>query len=785
MTGPARTKLRAGAIMLALIVAAAHADTRFVPLGNLGGVSSTAGGISADGTVVVGASDNGTFEEAYLWTNGIMTPLGHLGGEASRARAISSDLSTVVGGSHNGEREEAFVWRQGTGMLGLGHVGDGGSVAHGVSADGGVVVGTNGAPFASACAFCRPTGGDEEAFVWRADSGIAGLGTVALPVEENGPVSQPFRSYTQIGVGSRAHGVTEDGGTVFGDLVAYFSVFAIRFAFPETIPHAFVWNETDGFQRAIPNDRRSTVVAGTPDAGVLVGDSIYERVDSVLGSSTFLEIRTGIFANDIASDALTIGGYWTHERSAERAAALWRGQAGAVKSYLIDTLDLNVFGWTLTEITGMSDDGRALTGNGINPAGEPEAWLALLDAPPAEVELAAQPTYLFDVLQSAVLPSVRTAQLGQTVTAFVSIANAGNEAALGCRIVLADDLPLVFDYHQTDPVTNATVGEQNTPVDIPAGSVGSFVIGMTPEAAFDGIELTLAYDCINSAPAPISRSINVIRLEAADTPTPDVVALAGTLTNDGIVTTPDPFSRAAFVVAAANVGAAGSITVRPDAGDSEQPLELAICTTDPATGLCLDGPGASATLDMAAQGTASFAVFVRAGGGSTAFNPADERVFVRFTDADGKLRGATSVAVRIGAGQSLPYISVAVVTPSQDGVLRIPGVNESAAFSASMSKNFGPAERVTITLDDNADGLPVDLSLCETDPLGECRAPPAESLDFDFEAGESTFITLAGFATARDDMPLDEARSRIFLRVTKADGSVGAASMAVTTEPQP
>jgi len=48
---------------------------------------------------------------------------------------------------------------------------------------------------------------------------------------------------------------------------------------------------------------------------------------------------------------------------------------------------------------------------------------------------------------------------------------------------------------------------------------------------------------------------------------------------------------------------------------------------------------------MNANATATFSIFVR-GSGTVTFDPANNRVFVRFTDALAVTRGATSVAVQ-------------------------------------------------------------------------------------------------------------------------------------------
>jgi len=51
------------------------------------------------------------------------------------------------------------------------------------------------------------------------------------------------------------------------------------------------------------------------------------------------------------------------------------------------------------------------------------------------------------------------------------------------------------------------------------------------------------------------------------------------------------------------------------------------------------------TTQIDAGATPTFAIFV-AGSGPVTFDPAANRVFVRFRDGGGTIRGATSVAVR-------------------------------------------------------------------------------------------------------------------------------------------
>jgi hypothetical protein len=46
---------------------------------------------------------------------------------------------------------------------------------------------------------------------------------------------------------------------------------------------------------------------------------------------------------------------------------------------LVDRYGLDLAGWTLTEATGVSADGSVIVGNGTNPEGRFEAWIATLD----------------------------------------------------------------------------------------------------------------------------------------------------------------------------------------------------------------------------------------------------------------------------------------------------------------------------------------------------------------------------------------------------------------------
>ncbi len=75
------------------------------------------------------------------------------------------------------------------------------------------------------------------------------------------------------------------------------------------------------------------------------------------------------------------------------------------------------------------------------------------------------------------------------------------------------------------------------------------------------------------------------------------------------------------------------------------PATRSLCQTNPATGMCISAIGPSVTTPINAGQTPTSGIFVT-GTGTVPFDPANNRVVVRFKDAGGATRGATSVAVR-------------------------------------------------------------------------------------------------------------------------------------------
>jgi hypothetical protein len=247
--------------------------------------------------------------------------------------------------------------------------------------------------------------------------------------------------------------------------------------------------------------------------------------------------------------------------------------------------------------------------------------------------------------------------VGCPATAFLSVINTAAVTATSVSIAPATSVPASFSYQTTDPATNALMGSPNTPVDIGPGRLQTFLVAFTPIAPFAPIDVALNVSGTNVSAAAVLPSINTLTLAASPARTGDAVALAATVGNNGIVDIPGPSGTGVFAVASSNVGINAVLTVSADTGpqattvaQAAQPraalaVNILLCQTDTASGVCLAPPAPSVTVAVATGATPSFAVFV-AGTGVVPFDPSVNRVYVRFRDALGTERGSTSVAVR-------------------------------------------------------------------------------------------------------------------------------------------
>jgi hypothetical protein len=170
------------------------------------------------------------------------------------------------------------------------------------------------------------------------------------------------------------------------------------------------------------------------------------------------------------------------------------------------------------------------------------------------------------------------------------------------------------------------------------------VISLTPQQPINATQVEFAFGCSNTATASSIVGVNTLLLFASPTPVPDMIALAATAPNDGVVRIPGVSGVGAFAVASVNVGASAQITASVDTGGVALPVSLTICLSNPVNGQCIVGPAPSVQVPVNSNETPTFSIFVFGQGSAVPFDPAVNRVFVRFTNG-GATAGATSVAV--------------------------------------------------------------------------------------------------------------------------------------------
>ncbi len=246
---------------------------------------------------------------------------------------------------------------------------------------------------------------------------------------------------------------------------------------------------------------------------------------------------------------------------------------------------------------------------------------------------------------SAVLPASRSVQVGSQASAFASIINAGATTATDCSIAPLTAVQGGFTYQTTNSL-NQLIGNPDEPASIPATGTQNYFFSFTPTQPLSPTDVQLLFDCTNTDQAMNTVGLNTLLLVADSNPVPDIVALAETVTRDGIANVSG--GSGVFSVATVNVGITGEITVRVDTGIATLPITIAVCETNPLTAACINPTAPTfdpVTTTIEANETPTFSFFINSTG-EVPFDPANNRIFARFQDAGGVTRGATSVAVR-------------------------------------------------------------------------------------------------------------------------------------------
>lgn len=364
-----RATVQLAAAFIPAIAATALAQPSFQGLGDFAGgaFNSETWRVANSGLAAAGGGTLDTGSMAFRWTafDGLVR-LGTLPGfeDTSFATGLTADGSAVCGHSAGPAGTEAFRWTADGGMVGLGDLPGAphASVANSISADGTTVVGTADQDY---------TNNTMQAFRWTQPAGMIGLG-----------FAQPHHDW------SEAWACSADGSVVTG--------LSLKIG---SDGEAYIWTEATGLVGLgdVPGGANFSVgVDTTPDGSVIVGtcapEAGYEafrwtQADGMIPLGDLPgggHYSTGI---GITDDGATIVG-----------TADWDGGFGGSHAFIWDETNgmrnlqtvleteygLDLTGWTLLSAYDISGDGRFITGPGINPDGENEAWLVDLGTCPGD-----------------------------------------------------------------------------------------------------------------------------------------------------------------------------------------------------------------------------------------------------------------------------------------------------------------------------------------------------------------------------------------------------------------
>ncbi|MBE0538009.1 MAG: hypothetical protein IH624_20295 [Phycisphaerae bacterium] len=382
------TRISAAILMLTIICAQSSAAT-FQGAGTLGGVSlfrSECWGVSGDGSIAYGSSPATGGGFAFRWnaSTGIQS-LGDLPGGHTKSYALNAsyDGSVIVGTSYTTDSgghqvHRAYTWTKATGMKELPlpedpFYTDFATCAFAISADGRTAVGLAGRTDSLFWDYSR-------LLIWDLQA--------STPPSAHRLPYEPF-TYAQ-----------------FADASASAAVILIVGATD------LLWTNESGFHETVPGAMAlsgdgSTILGARPFFGEPRYDDSFVWTQET--GCRFIGTIDGFVSNHasaISHDGSIVVGTLFNDimQHQDHAAYLWTEHDGVrlIQDILENDCGLDLDGWILTNASGISYDGRTIVGNGINPEGYEEGWIATLPACSLRADLTGDCTVdIYDLLEFA------------------------------------------------------------------------------------------------------------------------------------------------------------------------------------------------------------------------------------------------------------------------------------------------------------------------------------------------------------------------------------------------
>jgi hypothetical protein len=287
-----------------------------------------------------------------------------------------------------------------------------------------------------------------------------------------------------------------------------------------------------------------------------------------------------------------------------------------------------------------------------NSASGPDGamWFAL---PQQGALLKMSPPPSDSLLLSAVLPSSRSVQATDTVTAFAVMLNHSNTLLSECGLIPITTVPAkVYGFQATDPSTNTPIGQTNQRVSIAPGATQTFYFFFSEiDSPYATTQVVLGFDCAGVSPSIVGAGqtiagVNTLLITADPKPVADIITVGLTPSNDGYARIPGVGGTGLFVIASTNIGAQTQLTARVRTLDPSTPVKAVVCETNVSDGQCKSTPSPTVTRNINHNENTFWSAFVTTtANASVLSDPAHNRIYFEFVDANGLVRGSTSTAV--------------------------------------------------------------------------------------------------------------------------------------------
>lgn len=347
--------------------------------------------------------------------------------------------------------------------------------------------------------------------------------------------------------------------------------------------------------------------------------------------------------------------------------------------------------------------------------------------------------------------------------------------------------PSAYYFGSTGETGNFGDSESGVPLEILAATASQFLIRdqsslLCSAAVPDGNKVELGMGCVNA----VEENGRLHVLFDSGVVKTYFVSLVG-LADVSLVSAALPSSRsvrlgntATAFATVINAGTADALACSLTLADPQLDANFFYQTTDPKTNMPL---GESDTPVDIPSGQAQSFVFGITPNSELLPSEVDLRYRCDNSDAASSVVGLNTLMLSATDGPVADVIGLAA-TLSNDGIARIDPATGTGAFSVA-SVNVGDSASLQVTADTGSAMLPVQLSLCQTNPTtGICINPVTPTANLvTTTIGTNETPTFSVFASAGENVPLDPANTRAFVRFRDDAGmNRGATSVAITTE---